>query len=159
MALALYWLIHSQFPRDNLDVIGFSDYAMEIKGEELPEITWNAWVSGTNMQHALMLSRKLLSKQKVSSKQILMITDGEPTAHLEGGYAYFNYPPSYRTIEGGVRGPDDPHQPGSRILHNPRAARPLRAGRLSERPQKAGRLGVTSAETVPTRRDSDAFPS
>ena len=99
VALALYWLIHSQFPRDKLDVIGFSDYAMEIKGEELPEITWNAWVSGTNMQHALMLSRKLLSKQKVSSKQILMITDGEPTAHLEGGYAYFNYPPSYRTIE------------------------------------------------------------
>jgi len=99
VALALYWLIHSQYPRDNFDVIGFSDYAMEIKSEELPEVSWNAWVSGTNMQHAFMLSRKLLSKQKVSSKQILMITDGEPTAHLEGGYAYFNYPPSYRTID------------------------------------------------------------
>ena len=99
VALALYWLIHSQYPRDNFDVIGFSDYAMEIKSEELPEVSWNAWVSGTNMQHAFMLSRKLLSKQHVSSKQILMITDGEPTAHLEGGHAYFNYPPSYRTIE------------------------------------------------------------
>ena len=98
-ALALYWLIHSQFPKDFFHVIGFSDYAMEIKGEGLPEITWNAWVSGTNMHHALMLSRRLLSKQKVGSKQILMITDGEPTAHLEGSHAYFSYPPSYRTIQ------------------------------------------------------------
>ena len=99
VALALYWLIHTRFPRDSFHVIGFSDYAMEIKGDNLSEVTWNAWVSGTNMQHALMLSRKLLSKQKVASKQILMITDGEPTAHLEAGQAYFSYPPSYRTIE------------------------------------------------------------
>jgi uncharacterized protein with von Willebrand factor type A (vWA) domain len=62
-------------------------------------MTWNAWVSGTNMQHALMLSRRLLSKEKASTKQILMITDGEPTAHLEGTQAYFSYPPSYRTID------------------------------------------------------------
>ena len=40
---------------------------------------------------------------KVSSKQILMITDGEPTAHLEGDQAYFSYPPSYRTIEETLR--------------------------------------------------------
>ena len=99
VALALYWLIHSQFPRDYFTVVGFSDYAMEIEGEDLPELTWNAWVSGTNMHHALMLSRRLLAKRKVGSKQILMITDGEPTAHLEGARAYFSYPPSYRTIE------------------------------------------------------------
>ena len=99
VALALYWLIRSQFPRDYFSVIGFSDYAMEITSDDLPEISWNAWVSGTNMQHAFMLSRKLLSKQKVASKQIVMITDGEPTAHMEGSQAYFNYPPSYRTIE------------------------------------------------------------
>ena len=99
VALALYWLVHSQFSRDYFYVIGFSDYAMEIRGDDLPEISWNSWVSGTNMHHALMLSRKLLSKVKVRSKQILMITDGEPTAHLEGDQAYFSYPPSYRTIE------------------------------------------------------------
>ena len=99
VALALYWLIQSQYQRDYFYVIGFSDYAMEIMGEDLPEVTWNAWVSGTNMHHALMLSRKLLSKQKVATKQILMITDGEPTAHLEDGRSYFSYPPSYRTIE------------------------------------------------------------
>jgi len=99
VALALYWLIHSQFPRDRFYVIGFSDYAVEFKSEDLPEMMWNAWVSGTNMQHALMLSRRLLSKEKASTKQILMITDGEPTAHLEGTQAYFSYPPSYRTID------------------------------------------------------------
>ena len=99
VALALYYLIRSQFPRDKFHVIGFSDYAMEIKGDDLPELTWNAWVSGTNMHHALMLSRQLLHKAKVATKQIIMITDGEPTAHLEGTRAYFAYPPSYRTIQ------------------------------------------------------------
>ncbi len=98
VALALYWLIHSQFGRDYFHVVGFSDYATEIKGEDLADITWNDWVSGTNMHHALMLSRKLLSKQKAATKQILMISDGEPTAHLEGGRSFFSYPPSYRTV-------------------------------------------------------------
>ena len=51
------------------------------------------------MHHAFMLSRKLLARQQLASKQILMITDGEPTAHLEEGQAYFGYPPSYRTID------------------------------------------------------------
>ena len=99
VAMALYWLIHTQYPRDSFHIIGFSDYGMELKGEDLPEISWNAWVSGTNIQHAFLLSRQLLAREKVGSKQILMITDGEPTAHLEEGRAYFNYPPSYRTIE------------------------------------------------------------
>ena len=99
VALALYWLIQSQFPRDQFYVIGFSDYAMEVKGEDLPEMTWNEWGPGTNMHHALMLSRKLLTKQKVATRQVLMITDGEPTAHLEGDRAYFSYPPTYRTID------------------------------------------------------------
>ena len=99
VALALYWLIQSQFPRDDFYIIGFSDYAMEIKGEDLAGMTWNEWGPGTNMHHAFMLSRKLLSKQKVSTRQILMITDGEPTAHLEGERAYFSYPPTYRTVD------------------------------------------------------------
>ena len=99
VAMALYWLIHSQFPRDYFYLVGFSDYAMEFKEEELPEITWNYWNSGTNMQHGLMLARKLLSRQKVSNKHIIMVTDGEPTSHLENGHAYFSYPPSYQTID------------------------------------------------------------
>ena len=98
VALALYWLIHTQYPRDYFYVIGFSDYALEIKGDELTGLRWNEMGPGTNMHHAFMLSRRLLVKQKVATRQILMITDGEPTAHLEGEYAYFNYPPSYYTV-------------------------------------------------------------
>jgi uncharacterized protein with von Willebrand factor type A (vWA) domain len=97
VTLALFALIRTQYPRDTLHVIGFSDYAREIKEEDLPKVNWNAWVSGTNLQHALMLSRKMLANEKGGSRQILVITDGEPTAHLEGGRAYFSYPPSYRT--------------------------------------------------------------
>ena len=99
VALALFALIHSQFPRDSLYVIGFSDYAREIKEEDLPRVSWNAWVSGTNMQHALMLSRKLLARDRATTRQVILITDGEPTAHLEGSRCFFSYPPSYRTIQ------------------------------------------------------------
>ena len=99
VALALYALIQGQFPRDKFYVIGFSDYAVELKGEELPETNWNAWVSGTNMHHAFMVSRKLLSREKVGTRQIIVITDGEPTAHIEGSQAYFAYPPSFRTYQ------------------------------------------------------------
>ena len=97
VTMALFALIRTQYPRDTIHVIGFSDYAREIKEEDLPKVNWNAWVSGTNLQHALMLSRKLLAKEKGGSRQILLITDGEPTAQLEGGQSYFSYPPSYRT--------------------------------------------------------------
>ncbi len=98
VALALFALIHSQFPRDSLYIIGFSDYAREIKEEDLPKVNWNAWVSGTNIHHALILSRKLLSKEKAGTRQILLITDGEPTSHLEGDRSFFSYPPSPKTI-------------------------------------------------------------
>ena len=97
VTLALLALIRSQYPRDSLHIVGFSDYAREIKEEDLAKVSWNAWVSGTNLHHALMLSRKLLSKEKGGTRQILVITDGEPTAHLEGDRAFFSYPPSYRT--------------------------------------------------------------
>ncbi len=97
VTMALFALIRTQYPRDSLHVIGFSDYAREIKEEDLVKVNWNAWVSGTNLHHALMLSRKLLDKEKGGSRQILLITDGEPTAHLENGQSHFSYPPSYRT--------------------------------------------------------------
>ena len=98
VAMALFSLIHSQYPRDSLFAIGFSDYAYEIKEEDLPKLTWNTLTSGTNLHHALMLSRKLLSKEKGGTRQIILITDGEPTSHLEGDQAYFSYPPTYKAI-------------------------------------------------------------
>jgi uncharacterized protein with von Willebrand factor type A (vWA) domain len=97
VTLALLALIRTQFPRDSMYIVGFSDYAREIKEEDLAKISWNSWVSGTNLHHALMLSRKLLPKEKGGTRQILLITDGEPTTHLEGDQAFFSYPPSYRT--------------------------------------------------------------
>tara|TARA_B100000586_G_scaffold109465_1_gene78658 strand:- start:3197 stop:4363 length:1167 start_codon:yes stop_codon:yes gene_type:complete len=103
VALALYWLITTKFPRDKFYVIGFSDYGMIINGKDLPESTWNHWVAGTNMHHGLILARQLLSRENVANKQVLMVTDGEPTAHMEGAQAFFSYPPSYRTLEQTLR--------------------------------------------------------
>ena len=97
VTLALLALIRMQYPRDSMHIVGFSLYAHEIAEEELPTASWNAWDSGTNLHHGLILARKLLSKERGSTRQILLITDGEPTAHIENGQAYFNYPPSYRT--------------------------------------------------------------
>ena len=99
VALALHSLIKMQYPRDLLYVIGFSEYAHELQHEDIPSSSWGSYYPGTNMHHALLIARRLLSKQRYGTRQVLMITDGEPTAHLEQGIAYFNYPPSWRTIE------------------------------------------------------------
>ena len=103
VALALYWLIKTKFPRDKFFVVGFSDYGMIIDDKDLPESTWNHWVAGTNMHHGLILARQLLSRQNVANKQVLMVTDGEPTAHMEQGQAFFSYPPSQQTLDQTLR--------------------------------------------------------
>jgi uncharacterized protein with von Willebrand factor type A (vWA) domain len=98
VAMALHSLISSMYPRDFLGIVGFSETAYEIKPEKLPEVSWD-FVYGTNMQHAFLLSRKMLSKQ-TGTKQIIMITDGEPTAHiLPNGEPFFSYPPVRETVE------------------------------------------------------------
>jgi uncharacterized protein with von Willebrand factor type A (vWA) domain len=98
VAMALHALISSQFPRDYLGMVSFGRVAREVKPERLPEATWDfEW--GTNMQHALMLARRMLARES-GRKQIIMITDGEPTAHiLDNGEPFFDYPPDPRTIE------------------------------------------------------------
>ena len=102
VAMALHSLITSQFPRDYLGIVGFSETARIIKPEQLPEVSWD-FVYGTNMQHAFLLSRQLLSRQ-TGTKQIIMITDGEPTALIEpNGSVFFNYPPVPQTIEATLR--------------------------------------------------------
>ena len=99
VALALHALIRGQFARDSLHVVGFSLYAREFTAEQLPSLTWTDWNVGTNMHAGFALSRQLLGSQKVSNRQIIMITDGEPTAHLEGTEAEFSYPPTRRTLQ------------------------------------------------------------
>ena len=98
VALALNNLISSQYQRDSLYIIGFSAYARELKTDELPYVRWDESVLGTNMHHALMIAQKLLAKHTQGTRQIIMISDGEPTAHLEKGRSYFAYPPSPITI-------------------------------------------------------------
>lgn len=98
VALALNNLISSQFQRDSLYIIGFSAYARELKADQLPYVRWDESVLGTNMHHALMIAQSLLAKHSVGTRQIIMISDGEPTAHLERGRSYFAYPPSPITI-------------------------------------------------------------
>ena len=98
VALALHNLIKTQFSRDSLYIIGFSAYARELKPEELPYVRWDESVLGTNMHHAFMLAEQLLAKHNGGTRQIIMISDGEPTAHLERGRSYFAYPPSPITI-------------------------------------------------------------
>ena len=98
VAVALHSLISTRFPRDYLGIVGFSEVARELRPAQLPEVSWD-FVYGTNMQHALVLSRRLLARQ-AGTRQIVMITDGEPTAHVrENGEVFFNYPPLKETVD------------------------------------------------------------
>ena len=102
VAMALHSLISSQFPRDYLGLVGFSETARELRHEQLPEVSWD-FVYGTNMQHGLTLARRMLARQS-GTKQIIMITDGEPTAHIQSdGEVFFSYPPAYATLEATLR--------------------------------------------------------
>jgi uncharacterized protein with von Willebrand factor type A (vWA) domain len=103
VALALNHLIRSQFPKDDLYIVGFSGLARELKPEMLPQLDWSEYQYGTNLQHALMLARQLLGRRNSPNKQVIVITDGEPTAHLEDGDVFFNYPPTFRTIQETLR--------------------------------------------------------
>ena len=102
VAMALHHLISTQFPRDYLGLVGFSETARVVTPDQLPEVSWD-FVYGTNMHHAFTLARQLLSRQ-TGAKQIIMITDGEPTAHITpSGEVFFNYPPVRETIEATLR--------------------------------------------------------
>jgi uncharacterized protein with von Willebrand factor type A (vWA) domain len=99
MTMALHALISSRFPSDYLGIVGFSRLAREIAFRELPEVSWDYdW--GTNIQHGLVVARKLLSHHR-GTKQIIMVTDGEPTAHWPAGAPepVFAYPPTQQTVD------------------------------------------------------------
>jgi uncharacterized protein with von Willebrand factor type A (vWA) domain len=98
VAMALATLIRTSYPRDYLGIVGFSEAAHEIKINDLPTVAWD-YVYGTNMEDAMRKARAMLAG-KSGTKQIIMVTDGEPTAHiLEDGTPFFSYPPAYETIE------------------------------------------------------------
>ncbi|HPD61088.1 MAG TPA: VWA domain-containing protein [Thermodesulfobacteriota bacterium] len=99
VALAFNDLIRRKFPRDYLGIIGFSTLARRLLPTELPYLHWDAEQSYTNIQDALRLSRRLLKREGSHNKQIILITDGEPTAHYEGDKLYFQFPPHPETVK------------------------------------------------------------
>jgi uncharacterized protein with von Willebrand factor type A (vWA) domain len=103
VAIALETLIRTKYPRDHLAVIGFAYYAREIRPEALAGLSWHGYEYGTNLQHGLLLARQFLARQHVANREIVVITDGEPTAHFEHGQVEFSYPPTRRTIQETLR--------------------------------------------------------
>ena len=174
VALALHALIRGQFPRDQLHIVGFSLYAREFTADQLPALGPSDSAVGTNMQAGFVLARQLLAKRKCANKQIIMITDGEPTAHLEGAEAEFSYPhPAHdpRDAQRGqavharrhhdqylharaerhahrVRRADDADQSRAGVLCDARAVGRVRVGRLRECEAQGG--VVTASRCVPS---------
>ena len=100
VAIALDGLIRSQYPKDSLYIVGFSNHARQIKKEDLSYINWGESDNYTNIQHGLYLARKLLAKERQTNKQIILVTDGEPTAHFENNTNFFcQVPPCDRTLD------------------------------------------------------------
>jgi uncharacterized protein with von Willebrand factor type A (vWA) domain len=98
-ALALYSLVRTRFPQDSLQVIGFSNYARELREADLAGLGWDM-VQGTNLHHALVLAGRFLDRRPEHNPIVLIITDGEPTAHLRrDGSSWFDWPPSPETLE------------------------------------------------------------
>jgi uncharacterized protein with von Willebrand factor type A (vWA) domain len=98
-ALALHALVRTRFPQDALQVVGFSNYARELKETDLAGLGWDM-VQGTNLHHALVLAGRFLDRRPEHNPVVLIITDGEPTAHLRrDGRSWFDWPPSPETLE------------------------------------------------------------
>jgi uncharacterized protein with von Willebrand factor type A (vWA) domain len=98
-ALALHALIRSRFPQDSIQVIGFSNYARELRETELAGLGWDM-VQGTNLHHALVLAGRYLDQRPEHDPVVLIVTDGEPTAHLgRDGRYWFDWPPAPETLE------------------------------------------------------------
>jgi uncharacterized protein with von Willebrand factor type A (vWA) domain len=98
-ALALHALLRSKYPQDAIQVVGFSNYARELRETELAGLGWDM-VQGTNLHHALMLAGRHLDRHPEHEPVVLIVTDGEPTAHLQrDGRAWFDWPPAPETLE------------------------------------------------------------
>ncbi len=98
-ALALHALLRTKYPQDAIQVVGFSNYARELHETELAGLGWDM-VQGTNLHHALMIAGRHLDKHPEHEPVVLIVTDGEPTAHLmRDGRPWFDWPPAPETIE------------------------------------------------------------
>ncbi|MBW9206663.1 VWA domain-containing protein [Mumia sp. zg.B17] len=106
-ALALHTLIQSRFRGDHLQLVGFGPYAEVMEIDQLTALDAK-WDKGTNLHHALMLASRHFRKHPNAQPVLLIVTDGEPTSHLEqDGEVFFSYPPAPRTVAVTVKALDD----------------------------------------------------
>ncbi len=103
VAIALDHLIRTKFPRDNFYIVGFSSRARKINAAELPQLipmdgTRDMGNAFTNLQDGLRLAEKLISRHRTKNKQIIAITDGQPTAYYYKGNLQFEWPMGFGGI-------------------------------------------------------------
>lgn len=114
-ALALHHLISSRFRGDHLQLIGFGRNAQVMDIEELTALDAQ-WDKGTNLHHALLLANRHFRKHPNAQPVLLIVTDGEPTSHLEpDGETWFDYPPHPLTIAHTIRELDAAHRLGAKV--------------------------------------------
>ncbi len=114
-ALALHTLIRSRFRGDALQLIGFGRHAQVMDIEELTGLD-AMWDKGTNLHHALLLANRFFRKHPSAQPVLLIVTDGEPTSHLEpNGEVYFEYPPHPLTVAYSVRELDNSGRIGAQV--------------------------------------------
>ncbi len=118
-ALALNHLVSTRFRSDALQIIAFGRYARTMTAAELTGLE-GVYEQGTNLHHALALAGRHLRRHPTAQPVVLVVTDGEPTAHLEdsdgeGSAVFFDYPPHPRTIAHTVRGFDDMARLGAQV--------------------------------------------
>ncbi len=114
-ALALHTLIRSRFRGDALQLIGFGRHAQVMDVEELTGLD-AMWDKGTNLHHALLLANRFFRKHPTAQPVLLIVTDGEPTSHLEpNGEVYFEYPPHPLTVAYSVRELDNSGRLGAQV--------------------------------------------
>ena len=98
VALALDHLIRTRFPRDRFFVVGFSTRARELRVQELPEVCWDMGDPFTNLQDGLLVAERLVAKHPSPSPQVLVITDGQPTAYFVGQELRVEWPMGFGGI-------------------------------------------------------------
>lgn len=118
-ALALSHLVSTRFRSDALEIIAFGRHARTVSAAELTGLE-GAYEQGTNLHHALALAARHLRRHPNAEPVVLIVTDGEPTAHLDdydgrGTRVFFDYPPHPRTIAHTVRGLDEVARMGAQI--------------------------------------------
>lgn len=95
VALALDHLIRTRFPRDQFFIVGFSTRARELPIRELPEATWDLADPFTNLQDGLRVAERLIARHPSASPQVLVITDGQPTAYFSDGQLRVEWPTGF----------------------------------------------------------------